>query len=40
MKNDIKRDAHESMNRVDEAACTGTDTECAKRKIELKKQKK
>ena len=34
IKNDIKRDAHESMHRVDAAACTGTDTECAKRKIE------
>ena len=34
IKKDVKRDAHESMHRVDEAACTGTDAECAKRKIE------
>jgi hypothetical protein len=34
VKKDIKRDAHESMHRVDESACTGTDAECAKRKAE------
>ena len=33
-KDDVKRDAHESMNRVDEAACTGTDAECTKQKVE------
>jgi len=34
IKKDVKRGAHESMHRVDEAACTGTDTECAKQKVE------
>ncbi|HLP81884.1 MAG TPA: hypothetical protein VK141_07845 [Nitrosomonas sp.] len=34
IKKEVKRDAHESMHRVDEAACTGTDAECAKQKIE------
>ncbi|SFN03419.1 hypothetical protein [Nitrosomonas communis] len=34
VKDDIKRDAHEEMHRVDEATCTGTDTECAERKVE------
>ncbi len=33
-KNEIKRDANKAVNRVDEATCTGTDAECAKRKIE------
>ncbi|MDO8333525.1 MAG: YtxH domain-containing protein [Nitrosomonas sp.] len=33
-KNDIKRDANKAIDRVDEATCTGTDAECAKRKIE------
>ena len=33
-KDDIKRDAHKSMHQVDEATCTGTDTDCAKQKIE------
>jgi hypothetical protein len=31
-KDDVKRDAHKSMHRVDEATCTGTDAECAKQK--------
>ncbi|SFF09194.1 hypothetical protein [Nitrosomonas sp. Nm166] len=31
---DIERDANKSINRVEEATCTGTDTECAKRRIE------
>ena len=33
-KDDIKRDAHKSIHRLDEATCTGTDTDCAKQKIE------
>lgn len=33
-KDDIKRDAHKSMHKVDEATCTETDTECAKQKVE------
>ncbi|PSJ16366.1 hypothetical protein [Nitrosomonas supralitoralis] len=32
-KNEIKRDANKELNRVDEATCTGTDTECMKNKI-------
>lgn len=32
-KNDIKRDANKAVDRVDEATCTATDAECAKRKI-------
>ncbi len=31
---DIKRDADRSINRVEEVTCTGTDAECAKRRIE------
>ena len=31
---DIKRDANKVINRVDEPTCTGTEAECAKRKIE------
>ncbi len=31
--NDIKRDANEAVNRVQESACTGSDAECAKQKI-------
>ena len=34
-KNDIKRDANKAVDRVDEATCTGTDAECAKRKKHL-----
>ena len=34
IKDDIKRDANKAVDRVDEATCTGTDAECAKRKIE------
>lgn len=34
IKKDIKRDAHKSMHRIDEATCTGTDVECAKQKVE------
>ena len=33
-KDDIKRDSNKAINRVDEATCTGTDTECAKKKVE------
>lgn len=33
-KNDIKRDANKAIDRVDEVTCTGTDAECAKKKIE------
>ena len=33
-KNEIKRDANKAMHRVDETTCTGTDAECAKRKLE------
>ena len=33
-KDDIKRDAHKSMHKVDEATCTETDTDCAKQKTE------
>lgn len=33
IKNDIKRDANKAVDRVDEATCTDTDAECAKRKI-------
>lgn len=31
-KDDVKRDANKSMNRVDEATCTGSDADCAKQK--------
>jgi hypothetical protein len=31
---EIKRDANKAINRVDEATCTGTDVECAKRKLD------
>lgn len=31
---DIKRDANKAVDRVEEATCTGTEAECAKRKIE------
>lgn len=34
IKDDVNRDASKSMNRVDEATCTGTDAECAKEKIQ------
>lgn len=34
VKRDAKRESHESMHRVDEAACKGTDAECAKQKVE------
>jgi len=34
VKNDIKRDAQKSINRIEEATCTGTDIDCAKQKIE------
>lgn len=33
-KDEMNRDANKSMNRVDEATCTGTDTECAKQKAQ------
>jgi hypothetical protein len=33
-KNEIKRDAQKAVNRVEEATCTGTDVECAKKKID------
>jgi hypothetical protein len=33
-KNEIKRDAKKAVNRVEEATCTGTDVECAKKKID------
>lgn len=33
-KNEIKRDANKAVDRVDEATCTGTDVECAKKKID------
>ena len=33
-KDDVKRDANKSMNRVDEATCTGSDADCAKQKAE------
>ena len=33
-KDDIKRDAHKSMHKADEATCTGTDSDCAKQKAE------
>lgn len=31
---DIKRDANKAVDRIEEATCTDTDVECAKRKIE------
>ncbi|PXW89851.1 hypothetical protein C8R34_1038 [Nitrosomonas sp. Nm84] len=33
-KNEIKRDASKAVNRVEEATCTGTDVECAKKKVD------
>ena len=32
-KNEVKRDASKAINRIDEETCTGTDTECAKKKL-------
>ncbi|WP_394807507.1 hypothetical protein [Nitrosomonas sp.] len=32
-KRDIQRDANKAVDRVDEATCTDTDAECAKRKM-------
>ncbi|WP_297324141.1 hypothetical protein [Nitrosomonas sp.] len=34
VKNEIKRDANKAVDRVDEAICTDTDVECAKKKID------
>ena len=33
-KNEVKRDANKAVHRIDEATCTGTDTDCAKKKLE------
>lgn len=33
-KNEVKRDANKAINRLDEETCTGTDTDCAKKKLE------
>jgi len=33
-KNEVKRDASKAINRIDEETCTGTDTDCAKKKLE------
>lgn len=33
-KNEVKRDANKAINRIDEQTCVGSDTECAKEKLE------
>ena len=33
-KDEVTRDANKAINRIDEETCVGSDTECAKKKLE------